>query len=51
MGFTHFVIDTDTCEECRLCIPVCPVQAIELKPKLDFPKEEAPMVAVEPSKK
>lgn len=39
-GLTHFVVDTDGCEECRSCIPVCPVNAIELKPRSKFPAEE-----------
>ena len=38
-GNNQFAIDSDTCENCKHCIPVCPVRAIgNFKSPAEFPK-------------
>jgi len=43
VGIQNYVIDSDTCEECRICAPICPVDAIHggVKEKEEEEESEA----------
>jgi NAD-dependent dihydropyrimidine dehydrogenase PreA subunit len=39
-GKDRYVIDTDTCADHKLCVAVCPVEAIELRKSATHTEEE-----------
>lgn len=56
LGRDHFVIDTDSCEDCGLCVLVCPVDAIVHDEKIGIEDSRsspvtAPVPKTEPAAK